>query len=254
MYRRKGRILAGLLALILVCTSSGVSVLADEGTNQGYTAGLCPHHPEHTEDCGYDAASGTPCAYVCDICGDNVSEESSDENNSVRNEKNESVQDGVAPSGGEGDSVQVAEQSAPAEEADTKEIIEWTWVDEDGILQESDGVWGIGVPGASEDNPLTQDALLEMLPKQINVTLSDGGEETVDLTWDLSAIPEEGVWSGDYTVSASVDGTYTLSESTAPLSVEVEVGGAETLADEENLNAHKVSGETPKGTTINVFD
>ena len=52
MYRRKGRILAGLLALILVCTSSGVSVLADEGTDQGYTAGLCPHHPEHTEDCG----------------------------------------------------------------------------------------------------------------------------------------------------------------------------------------------------------
>ena len=261
MYRRKGRILAGLLALILVCTSSGVSVLADEGTNQGYTAGLCPHHPEHTEDCGYDAASGTPCAYVCDICGDNVSEESSDENNSVRNEKNESVQDGVAPSGGEGDSVQVAEQSAPAEEADTKEIIEWTWVDEDGILQESDGVWGIGVPGASEDNPLTQDALLEMLPKQINVTLSDGGEETVDLTWDLSAIPEEGVWSGDYTVSAEVRGTYSFSESTAPLSIEVEVGGAETyttLPSGSISNApfqnHLVNGVSPNGTTINLFD
>ena len=127
-------------------------------------------------------------------------------------------------------------------------------MDEDGILQENDGVWGIGVPGASEDNPLTQDALLEMLPKQINATLSDDSEEAVDLTWDLSAIPEEGVWSGDYTVSASVDGTYTLSESTAPLSVEVEVGGAETLASPENLNANTVEGESPQGTTINVFD
>lgn len=261
MYRRKGCILAGLLALILVCTSSGVSVLADERTDQGYTAGLCPHHPEHTEDCGYDAASGTPCAYVCDICGDNVSEESSDEDNSVRNEENESVQDGAATSGGESDSVQVAEQSAPTEEADTKEIIEWTWVDEDGILQESDGVWGIGVPGASEDNPLTQDALLEMLPKQINVTLSDGSEEAVDLTWNLSAIPEEGVWSGDYTVSASVDGTYTVSESTTPLSVEVEVGGAETLTiptgtvDKAPFQHSIVENttETP-GTTINLFD
>ena len=253
MYRRKGRILAGLLALILVCTSSGVSVLADEGTDQGYTAGLCEHHPEHTDDCGYDAASETPCAYKCDICGDNVSEESSEEDSPARDE-NENMQDDAAPVDDDSDSVQDAEQNDSAEVADTKEIVEWTWVDEDGVLQQNGNVWGLGVPGASEDNPLTQDALLEMLPKQIDAALADGSEVAVDLTWDLSAIPEEGVWSGDYTVTADVDVTYSLGVEVAPLSVEVEVGGGETYASQENLNANTVEGESPQGTTINVFD
>lgn len=253
MYRRKGRILAGLLALILVCTSSGVSVLADEGTDQGYTAGLCEHHPEHTDDCGYDAASETPCAYKCDICGDNVSEESSEEDSPARDE-NENMQDDAAPVDDDSDSVQDAEQNDSAEVADTKEIVEWTWVDEDGVLQQNGNVWGLGVPGASEDNPLTQDALLEMLPKQIDAALADGSEVAVDLTWNLSAIPEEGVWSGDYTVTADVDVTYSLGVEVAPLSVEVEVGGGETYASQENLNANTVEGESPQGTTINVFD
>ena len=260
MYRRKGRILAGLLALILVCTSSGVSVLADEGTDQGYTAGLCEHHPEHTDDCGYDAASGTPCAYECDICGDNVSEESSEEDSPARDE-NENMQDDAAPVDDDSDSVQDAEQNDSAEVADTKEIVEWTWVDEDGVLQQNGNVWGLGVPGASEDNPLTQDALLEMLPKQIDAVLAGGREAAVDLTWDLSAIPEEGVWSGDYTVTADVDVTYSLGVDVAPLSVEVEVGGGETYTElptgsiaNAPFSNHLVNGVSPNGTTINLFD
>lgn len=260
MYRRKGRILAGLLALILVCTSSGVSVLADEGTDQGYTAGLCEHHPEHTDDCGYDAASGTPCAYECDICGDNVSEESSEEDSPARDE-NENMQDDAAPADDDSDSVQDAEQNDSAEVADTKEIVEWTWMDEEEILQQNGNVWGLGVPGASEDNPLTQDALLEMLPKQIDAVLVDGSEAAVDLTWDLSAIPEEGVWTGDYTVTADVDVTYSLGVEVAPLSVEVEVGGGETLTiptgtiDSAPFQHSIIENttETP-GTTINLFD
>lgn len=30
------------------------------------TGGLCEHHSEHTEDCGY--SEGTPCSFVCEIC------------------------------------------------------------------------------------------------------------------------------------------------------------------------------------------
>ena len=133
-------------------------------------------------------------------------------------------------------------------------ITDWSWIDEDGILQENDGVWEIGVPGASEDNPLTQDALLEMLPEQINATLSDGSEVTVDLTWDLSEIPEEGVWSGEYTVSRYVDGTYSVSEDVSALQVTVTAGGGENYASEANLANGRVEGISPQGTTINVFD
>lgn len=260
MYRRKGRILAGLLAMVLVFTSGGVSVLADETDDQAYTAGLCEHHPEHTDDCGYDEAAGTPCTYECDICGSDASDgEKTDQNGSGQNtgsEDGENTEDTSedTTSGGAATAGDTADKTGTDETANAAMITDWSWIDEDGILQENDGVWGIGVPGASEDDPLTQDALLEMLPKQINATLSDGSEVTIDLTWDLSAIPEEGVWSGDYTVSANVDGTYSVSEGVPALQVTVTAGGGENYASEDNLANGRVEGISPQGTTINVFD
>lgn len=260
MYRRKGRILAGLLAMVLVFTSGGVSVLADETDDQAYTAGLCEHHPEHTDDCGYDEAAGTPCTYECDICGSDASDgEKTDQNGSGQNTGSEDGQNTEdtsedTTSGGAATAGDTADKTGTDETANAAMITDWSWIDEDGILQENDGVWGIGVPGASEDDPLTQDALLEMLPKQINATLSDGSEVTIDLTWDLSAIPEEGVWSGDYTVSANVDGTYSVSEDVPALQVTVTAGGGVNYASEDNLANGRVEGISPQGTTINVFD
>lgn len=260
MYRRKGRILAGLLAMVLVFTSGGVSVLADETDDQAYTAGLCEHHPEHTDDCGYDEATGTPCTYECDICGNDASEgEKTDQNSSGQDtlsedgENTEDTSQGTEP-GGSATAGDTADKAESNETSNAATITDWSWIDEDGILQENDGVWEIGVPGASEDNPLTQDALLEMLPKQINATLSDGSDVTIDLTWDLSAIPEEGVWSGDYTVSANVDGTYSVSEDVSALQVTMTAGGGENYASEANLANGRVEGISPQGTTINVFD
>lgn len=260
MYRRKGRILAGLLAMVLVFTSGGVSVLADETDDQAYTAGLCEHHPEHTDDCGYDEAAGTPCTYECGICGSDASDgEKTDQNGSGQNTGSEDGQNTEdtsedTTSGGAATAGDTADKTGTDETANAAMITDWSWIDEDGILQENDGVWGIGVPGASEDDPLTQDALLEMLPKQINATLSDGSDVTIDLTWDLSAIPEEGVWSGDYTVSANVDGTYSVSEDVPALQVTVTAGGGENYASEDNLANGRVEGISPQGTTINVFD
>ena len=260
MYRRKGRILAGLLAMALVFTSGGVSVLADETDDQAYTAGFCEHHPEHTDDCGYDEAAGTPCTYECDICGSDASDgEKTDQNGSGQNTGSEDGQNTEdtsedTTSGGAATAGDTADKTGTDETANAAMITDWSWIDEDGILQENDGVWGIGVPGASEDNPLTQDALLEMLPKQINATLSDGSDVTIDLTWDLSAIPEKGVWSGEYTVSANVDGTYSVSEDVPALQVTVTAGGGENYASADNLANGRVEGISPQGMTINVFD
>lgn len=261
MYRRKGRILAGLLAMVLVFTSGGVSVLADETDDQAYTAGLCEHHPEHTADCGYDEAAGSPCTYECDICGNDASEaEKTDQNGSgqdTSSEDGQSTEDTSKETGSDGTSEagDTADKAGTdGSQSDAALITDWSWIDEDGVLQENDGVWEIGVPGASEDNPLTQDALLEMLPEQIRAVLSDGSEVTADLTWDLSAIPAEGVWSGDYTVSANVDGTYSVSEDVPALQVTVTAGGGENYASEDNLANGRVEGISPQGTTINVFD
>lgn len=36
----------------------------------GMIGGLCPHHPQHTEGCGYiEVIDGQPCGFVCEICG-----------------------------------------------------------------------------------------------------------------------------------------------------------------------------------------
>lgn len=273
MSKRKGRVLAGLLALMLVCTSSGMSALADETgepsgkerTESG-SEGLCEHHPAHTDECGFDEEAGTPCTYVCDICGSEDTSEitgtdstTDEEDTTVTEDASGTDETGIKETGkNEPSSEQTNSGSQPAENTDEEEntvqITGWNWIDEDGVLQNTENVWGLGVPGVSEENPLTQDALLEMLPKEVELTLSDGSEKTAALTWDLSAIPEEGIWSGDVTVTATVDGTYSFAEGAAPIEVKVELGGAETYASKPHLDANKVEGETPQGTTINVFD
>lgn len=83
-------------------------------------------------------------------------------------------------------------------------VAAWEWVDEQDALQESDGIWVMEMPGVSQDNPLTHDALKERLPAQINATMGDKSETTLDLTWDLTGIPETGAVSGEYTLTASL--------------------------------------------------
>ena len=57
----KKRIAALLMAGAMVCSTLPVNVLAVENSNQN-VGGLCEHHAEHTEDCGYtEGSEGTPC-------------------------------------------------------------------------------------------------------------------------------------------------------------------------------------------------
>ena len=57
----KKRIAALLMAGAMVCSTLPVNVLAVENSNRN-VGGLCEHHAEHTEDCGYtEGSGGTPC-------------------------------------------------------------------------------------------------------------------------------------------------------------------------------------------------
>ena len=57
----KKRIAALLMAGTMVCSTLPVNVLAVENSNRN-VGGLCEHHAEHTEDCGYtEGSEGTPC-------------------------------------------------------------------------------------------------------------------------------------------------------------------------------------------------
>ena len=236
MNRRKRRIIACLLALTLVLSSGGISALAKEDT--GSTGGTVSEEPQEKTGSQTSGQDTSVEENGGEATGEQPGSETSSETDQTQGET------GTTTNG----------QPAENTQQTGMQVIGWNWIDEDGVLQNTENVWGLGVPGASEENPLTKDALLEMLPKEVELTLSDGSEKTAALTWDLSAIPAEGIWSGDVTVTATVDGTYSFAEGTAPIEVKVELGGAETYASKENLNANKVEGETPQGTTINVFD
>ena len=71
----KKRILSILLLCCMVLTLlPAAAFAADEETYAlpPDTGGLCEHHPEHDETCGYtpqtEDAAGTPCGHVCEIC------------------------------------------------------------------------------------------------------------------------------------------------------------------------------------------
>ena len=236
MNRRKRRIIACLLALTLVLSSGGISALAKEDT--GSTGGTVSEEPQEKTGSQTSGQDTSVEENGGEATGEQPGGETSSETGQAQGET-ETTTNG---------------QPAENTQQTSMQVVGWNWIDEDGVLQNTENVWGLGVPGASEENPLTQDALLEMLPKEVELTLSDGSEKTAALTWDLSAIPAEGIWSGDVTVTATVDGTYSFTEGTAPIEVKVELGGAETYASEENLNANKVIGLSPNGTTINLFD
>ena len=158
--------------------------------------------------------------------------------------------------------VDETENQPPTDQTDTDEsvsnsVTDWQWNDPDGNLTYSDENqrWELNLPGASEENPLTQDALSSMLPTQITVTLSDGQQVVLDITWDLSNIPTEGVWEDELNITATInDPNYASLEGLSALQLALVLGEADALASQDHLNANKVEGVTPKGTTINLFD
>lgn len=157
------------------------------------------------------------------------------------------------------DADDVVEQATPEDSVASYNVASWTWVDTDGLLMEGEDGWGLGLAGVSTANPLTRGALAELLPAQITAVLDNNDEVTLDLTWDLTSIPEEGTAAGDYTATAALaDETYVLGETAAPLTVTIQLGGAETYTKlpegEAPYSDHIVNGVSPNGTTIDLFD
>ncbi len=71
----KKRILSILLLCCMVLTTLPAPAFAVDGkvsARSSCTGGLCEHHPEHDEACGYtpqtEDAAGTPCGHVCENC------------------------------------------------------------------------------------------------------------------------------------------------------------------------------------------
>lgn len=188
--------------------------------------GLCEHHPKHTDACGYEASGGTTCNFDCKDCSN---KEGSD----------------AAP-----DTV--------------KTISSWKWVDADEVLVQDDttGVWGLGLPGANEENKVTSDVLSELLPAEITATLADGSTETISITWNYDSLPEGGAAKGSYTLTAALPDGYALAKGAPELSVLLELGGGSVYDSQRKfvnqwsfvLNRGKISGNgKEEGYTLDLY-
>ena len=144
MYSEKRRVLAFVLAMLLIFTSGASFVLAEGEMEQGELSGegLCEHHPVHTPECGYqEPDEGSPCAhehteecYVLDENGEQVLNCGHVHDESCGYREAETG----APCGYHCEICTGEDTEQPAEEIS---ISQWTWNDERGVLSEEDGGW-----------------------------------------------------------------------------------------------------------------
>ena len=273
---RKIRQLLLMLMALILCLASVPAAAVDGAARP--TEGLCIHHPAHDAACGYqEGTPAQPCNHVHDAaCGyrEPIGEVPCDQ--------------GCADADGDGQIDHAAGCAyRPAQEAQPCNHVHdaacgyraagpaspcayaqagcpycvraWDWMDPLGALTQAEQGWVLALPGVGPEQPLTRDAAASLLPAQINATLQNGQPASLDLSWDLSAIPEAGAAAGEYPVLASLaDPTYALPQGDA-LSITLQAGGAQTYALEmpsgEPLYAdHIVQGISPLGTTIHLFD
>lgn len=239
--------------------------------------GFCVHHPAHTAECGYgEAVKGQPCTHVHnESCGYAEAAEEIPCDMECPDVDGDGIADHI-----DGCAYRPAAEGSPcththdetcgyveASEASPCTyavngcpycVVSWEWVDDQQLLTRLEDGWGMGLPGAGEDTPLTREAVAELLPGAITAMTHSGEEVTLEISWDLTALPEESIPDGDYSLTAALPEAYALTEEGEALSLTLQVGGAETytaLPEGEIPYKDKiVNGLSPNGTTIDLFD
>ena len=156
---------------------------------------VCEH--VHDDECGYvESSEGSPCTFVCDICG----KEAEPRKNSLSDET----------------------PTVQAENKENKVITDWEWVDDWEIIDPDSG--NVLLPFASAENVAYFDNIVEMLPTAILA----GGEELTLGEWVCENYPmESGAYEGEYVFETTLPEGYVLSESGNVLRLNVVLGDLE---------------------------
>lgn len=231
-----------------VLESTGESCSHVHDKNCGYVAAqagsLCTHI--HDADCGYiAAASEIPCNMACDQTDENgniihqsgCSYRPASEGVPCNHIHNEICGYHEAVEGSpchhvhdENCGYAAATEGHPCTYICALCVTDWTWNDADGILVWNDtkNLWGLGLPGVNAENPVTPDLLAGLLPNSITAQTA-AGSQSVPVTWDYSKVPD-GTFEGNYTLTATMEGEYVLTENAPALEVQLELGGGQTQA------------------------
>ena len=246
------KILALALALALTLPMWGAAFVYAAAPDTPFS---CPHHREHTAECGYvppveetpcnhvhdescgyaPAVEGTPCTHVHDeACGyvpdteeapcNHVHDESCGYTAPVAEVPCNHTHDeacGYSP----------AVEGSPCTFACDRCVVSWEWVDEDGFLTQEEGRWYLPLPGAGEELTVDQETLSSFLPTQLEAVFLGGSVAELDLNWDLSQFPDRDANPGDYILTASLPEDYLLTDTAPSLEVVASLGGGEVYAD-----------------------
>lgn len=132
--------------------------------------------------------------------------------------------------------------STPCVIIDDRQVTDWQWVGEEEFLVREDGVWYLSLPEVGPELEVDREVLQALLPARLSAVLQDGFVEELELSWDLSAIPEEGAYEGSYSLTAALPGGYLLAETAPALEVQLELGGAGMYAINVALNEWEWEG------------
>lgn len=185
------------------CGENGENCTHVHTSECGYAEGHACEHV-HDEECGYaEASEGSPCTFVCDICG----------------------------------------KEAEPEQTEGKLITSWQWIDEEEYLDEETGnlaLPGASEQTPAYFDDVISFLPTQIQATVVNADDSEnpetGVEETITLgDWSCDSYPEEGAYSGNYTFSVALPEGYALSEEAEALTVLVELGGAQMWYDSGSL-------------------
>lgn len=228
--RLRARSLAVATAFIYLFTSIGTSFATGIADRDSYDGGLCPHHPIHTDDCGYVKADpGAPCRHVHDgACG-----------------YYGTPSDAAACSHVHDEACKYAEPTdgSPCGFVCDKCVTGWSWNDPNHYLTANDdGVLWLLFPDANANNLITRDILTDKLPVSVTVTTA-AGTGSASLIWDLSLFPGEGAFNGTYMLSASFDtpadtNGYLLTPTAPALELPVFLGNGDIMMTAEAIKKY----------------
>lgn len=255
-----------LSILVSTCLVMGmlpaVSLAAEDNDEIVDTSGLCEHHTAHDETCGYvEGIEGSPCTHEhgaecyteITSCTHTHTEEcypvldnDISGNDATPSEPAEPTECSHVCSAESGCIVQELnclhehdENCGYVQEVEghpctyvcelcgLTEITEWSWVDEQEIIDPESGV--LALPGASAKKPVLYDEIVDMLPTEITATTEDDTETVTLNGWDCDNYPEEGAYTGNYLFNAALPDGYALAEDAPALTVTVKFGGVAVL-------------------------
>ncbi len=241
----KQRMLSLLLCCVIFCSAFSGDTLTGKAKEKSQEDSCSLEVHKHTEECyqlethclyqDEDEAGSPPEAGEVHTC----TEESGCVTRVLvcsyaENEEEETVpgDEGEKDLGNEGEQV-TEDNKEPEGEEEPAVILSWEWIDEEEVLVWSDELdqWGLGLPGASEENPVTAENLAEILPASITASLGEEQTEILILDWDFSVLPEEGVKEGSYELTAGLPEGYVLGDEAAELRVALEISGGMVYPD-----------------------